>query len=406
MVTTASPAAVGRPTPAAPRVPTSVPTASGARAPRLRTLDGLRFAAAAGVLLYHFTARWSTAWGEEPVERFGELGRVTSYFALGPELFFVISGFVILWTAWGRSVPAVVGSRVGRLFPAYWTALALTSVLLLLLWPDGKDITLGQVAVNVTLLQEAFAVDHVDGVYWTLWAELRFYALVVLLVALGLTRRRVLAFCAVWPVLGTLAEHAGPDWAEMLLVGRYAPLFAGGMLLYLIHRDGHARAPWLLLGLNTALAVANVVPAQVGSLTRNTAFAPSPVLLGVLVVGCFAAVAVLTLTRLARLDLPALTTLGALTYPLYLLHEYWGWWTISVLHDAVPTPVALAAAGGLSLALAWLVHRGVEAWAGPALRRRTERALEQVGTWVAVAARSLSPGAGRRRPDPAAASRP
>ncbi|WP_182111781.1 MULTISPECIES: acyltransferase [unclassified Actinotalea] len=350
-------------------------TAAGSR---LRTLDGLRFGAAAGVLLYHFTARWSTAWGEEPAARFGELGRVTSYFALGPELFFVISGFVILWSAWGRSVPAVVGSRVGRLFPAYWTALVLTSVLLLVLWPDGKDITLGQVAVNATLLQEVFAVAHVDGVYWTLWAELRFYAIVVVLVAVGLTRRRVLAFCALWPLAGLVAEHAGASWAQTLLVSRYAPLFAGGMLLFLIHRDGHARLPWALVGLNVVVALVNVVPAQLASLSRNTAFVPSPVVLGLLVVGCFAAVAALTLTRLARVDLPVLTTLGVLTYPLYLVHEYWGWWTIHLLHDAVPTPVALLAAVAVSLGLAWAVHRVVEKRAQGPLRAAVEAGLSRL----------------------------
>ncbi len=395
-----------------------------AAAPRLRTLDGLRFLAAAGVLLYHFTARWSTAWGTEPVERFPVLGQVTTYFALAPELFFVISGFVILWTAWGRSVPGVVASRLARLLPSYWTALVLTSVLLLWLWPDGKDITLGQVAVNATLLQEAFGVRHVDGVYWTLWAELRFYLVVVVLVALGITRRRVIAFAALWPVVGALADLAGVDWLATLLVSRYAPLFAGGMLLYLIHRDGHARLPWLLVGWNAVLALVHVVPAQMRSLARNTAYEPSPVLLGLLVLGCFATVAVLTLTRLQHLDWPLLTSAGALTYPLYLVHEYWGWWVIASVRDVVPTPVALALAAAVSLALAWLIHHGVEKRLNPVMRRSVERGLTRLSALRPAALRSpsrrpaprsgavplagprVSRAEGLRRPVPAGATRP
>ncbi|MBX9243789.1 acyltransferase [Actinotalea ferrariae] len=363
-----------------------------AATPRLRTLDGLRFLAAAGVLLYHFTARWSTAWGVEPVERFPDVGKVTTYFALAPELFFVISGFVILWTAWGRTVPGVVASRLARLLPSYWTALLLTSVLLLVLWPDGKDITLGQVAVNATLLQEPLGVAHVDGVYWTLWTELRFYLLVVVLAAVGITRRRVLALAGLWPVVALLAELAGVEWLATLLVGRYAPLFAGGMLLYLLHRDGHDRGTWALLGLNVTLAVAAIVPAQVASLTRNTAYDPSPVLLGVLVVGCFAAVAALTLTRLQHWDVRAFTTVGCLTYPLYLVHEYWGWWTIHLLHDRLPAVLTLAAATAVSLALAWLVHHGVEKRVNPPMRR-----------WIEA---RLSRPAAARPPARAAASRP
>lgn len=346
----------------------------------MRALDGLRFAAAAGVLLYHFTARWSTAWGSDPVERFPVLGQVTTYFALAPELFFVVSGFVILWTAWGRSVPAVVASRLARLLPSYWTALALTSVLLLFVWRDGKQISWGEVAVNFTLLQEAFGVRHVDGVYWTLWTELRFYLLIALLVAVGLTRRRVLAFAGLWPVAALVADALGWDLLSTFLVDRYAPLFAGGMLLYLIHRDGHARLPWALVGLNVVLAVHSIVPAQMRSLTENTAYTPSALLLGVLVVGCFVAVAALSLTPLRRIDWPVLTTLGALTYPLYLVHEYWGWWVIHLLHDAVPTMVALAAASAVSLALAWAIHHGVERRLNPPMRRWIEARLTQVAT--------------------------
>ncbi len=393
--------------------PTSV-TVRAARPSRLYSLDGLRFVAAIGVLLYHFTARWSTVWGEEPVERFGVLGHVTTYFALAPELFFVISGFVILWTAWGRTVPAVVASRVARLYPSYWTALALTSLLLLVIWPDGKRISLTEVAVNVTLLQEAFGVRHVDGVYWTLWTELRFYLLVVVLVAIGLTRRRVIAFAALWPVAGLAVEALGWDLAQTVLISRYAPLFAGGMLLFLIFRDGHTRVLWALVAGNAAIAVHNVVPAQMRSLGRNTGYDPSPVLLGVLVVACFATVAVLSLTRVAWLDWRVLTTLGALTYPLYLVHEFWGWWVIHLLHDVLPTAVTLLAATLTALALALVIHHGVEKRVNPPMRRWLERVLSRAGrsgrpgrpasTGSGRAADAVSPPAAGLRRAPAGAT--
>ena len=387
-------------TAAAPLV--GVPQAGAA--PRLRALDGLRFLAAVGVVLYHYTARWHRAWDEPPGDRFPVLGQVTSYFALAPELFFVISGFVILWTAWGRSVPAVIASRLARIFPAYWAALALTSVLLLAVWRGSKQITWQEVAVNVTLLQEPLGVRHVDGVYWTLWTELRFYLLIVILVAIGLTRRRVLVFAGTWPVVGLLSDALGWGVLSAVLVSQYAPLFAGGMLLYLIHRDGHARLPWALIGVNVVVALAQVVPAQMRSLTRNTAFEPSPVLLGVVVVACFATVAVLALTRLQHLDWAPMTALGALTYPLYLVHEFWGWWVIHLVQARVPTPVALGAAMGFSLALAWLVHHGVEKRLNPLMRRGIQRTLESRGPWVrrpaAAAPPAVRPQQPVRRPAP------
>ncbi len=278
---------------------------------------------------------------------FPELGGWVVYAALGPELFFVISGFVILMTAWGRSVPDVVSSRVARLFPAYWTCVLLTGALLLWIWPGGKDVTGGQVAVNLTMVQSLFDVGNVDGVYWTLWAELRFYALIVLLTAIGITRRRVLLFTTLWPAAALVADAVGPGWLRTVLVAQYAPLFAAGMLLYVVHRDGHARVLWALIAANTAAAAWLVVPDQLEQQLRNTGESPSGVVLAVLVVGCVALVGAVTLTPAARVGWGWLTAAGALTYPLYLLHEHWGWWVIAHVYPAVPAWVAFALAAAI-----------------------------------------------------------
>ncbi|GMA87194.1 hypothetical protein GCM10025868_24440 [Angustibacter aerolatus] len=101
------------------------------RPPRLAALDGLRFVAALAVVLYHFTGIRSTHWGTTDPTPFGPLSAVTRYGFLGVPLFFFISGFVILMTAWGRDVPHFAASRVGRLFPAYWAGVLLTGALLL-----------------------------------------------------------------------------------------------------------------------------------------------------------------------------------------------------------------------------------------------------------------------------------
>ncbi|WP_175499530.1 acyltransferase family protein [Cellulomonas marina] len=380
------PSAPARPDGAAGRTPDTPPRS------RLRTLDGLRFLAAAGVVVYHWTARESTAWGEASGDQLPAVGSVAIYFSLAPELFFVISGFVILWTAWGRSVPAVVASRVARLYPAYWAALALTGFLLLVLWPQGKDVSLGQVLVNATLLQSVMGVDHVDGVYWTLWAELRFYLLVVLLVAVGLTRRRVLAFAAVWPVVAVVA--ARQDWSllDTLTVGQYAPFFAGGMALFLVWRDGHALVPWLVVVGNAALGVWSAALGKGSTLDRTTAFDADPVVLALVSVGCFAAVAVAALTPLARFDRPWLTSVGALTYPLYLVHLFWGWWVIDLVEPHVPAAVAVLLAAAVSPALAAAIHHGVERRLNPPLRRAVEQGLTAVAQRLPRSRRRSSAG--------------
>lgn len=49
----------------------------------------------------------------------------------------MVSGFVICMSAWGRSVGDFAVSRVSRLFPAYWAAVAFTT-LVLFNWPEVR----------------------------------------------------------------------------------------------------------------------------------------------------------------------------------------------------------------------------------------------------------------------------
>ena len=361
-------------------VPASPPPGPATARARLYGIDGLRFLAAMGVVLYHYVARESIAWGgAHPVEVFPHFGQRIIYTALAPELFFVISGFVILMTAWGRDVPHVVASRVARLYPSYWVAVIATSILLLWIWPEGKDITLGQALVNLTMLQSLFEVGHVDGVYWTLWTELRFYLLIVAFVAIGMTRRRILAFCALWPLAAWAAQTAGVQYAAMFLISGYAPLFAGGMLLYVIYREGHRWAPWLLLAGNTVLAVHHIVPAQLASIGRNTAYQPSATALTVAVVGCFALVAALTLTRLRHLRWAWLAKLGMLTYPIYLTHEFWGWWLIHILHPHLGRWPTLVITCLVAVGVAWVIYHGFEKRVSPRMRKAIDRGLRRAG---------------------------
>lgn len=73
--------------------------------PRLRALDGLRLLAALMVAAYHYGGRGgevTTAWGSSPKEQFPTLHAYFSYGCLGVQVFFVISGFVICMSGWGR----------------------------------------------------------------------------------------------------------------------------------------------------------------------------------------------------------------------------------------------------------------------------------------------------------------
>lgn len=169
----------------------------------------------------------------------------------------MISGFVICMSAWNRPLRSFFASRVARLYPAYWAAIVLVTVVFALPWVAQETVSGSDFLVNLTMLQQPLGADRVLGVCWTLWAELRFYALFALFVVLpGGGRRRTLLFCAVWTLAAALTDMADlgkEHFLQQLLMPQYAPFFIGGIGLYLVHRNrrdalawGVAAAGWLL----------------------------------------------------------------------------------------------------------------------------------------------------------------
>ncbi len=85
---------------------------------RISELDLMRFCAALAVVFFHYAFRgfWADHVSKMP---YPWLAPVAKYGHLGVELFFMISGFVILMTATNHTVRGFVVCRMVRLYPAF-----------------------------------------------------------------------------------------------------------------------------------------------------------------------------------------------------------------------------------------------------------------------------------------------
>ncbi|MGW8381039.1 acyltransferase [Streptomyces sp. ODS28] len=352
---------------------------------RLRALDGLRLVAALLVACYHYGGRngeITEAWGSSPTHQFPYLSQVFAYGCLGVQFFFLISGFVICMSGWGRPLRHFAASRFARLMPAYWAAVVLVTLVFAVPGVVYEAVAPSDMLVNLTMLQEPLGVDRVLGVCWTLWAELRFYVLFALFVVVpGATRQRVVWLCAGWTLAAVLAEASGSELLEVLLMPQYAPFFIGGMGLYLLHRYGHEPTAWAIVGVSFLLGQHFAVVELWNDGGPGTfSYRPSAGIVAFVALG-FAAVAAVALGGLRRVDWGWLTTAGALTYPFYLVHEHLGWVAIRGLHRWLGVPSWLTFLTTLTsmLLLAWALHRVVERRLGPALKRSLNSPLHHAG---------------------------
>ncbi|MFF5661297.1 hypothetical protein ACFY7F_00330 [Streptomyces griseofuscus] len=104
---------------------------------------------------------------------------------------FLISGFAIRMSCWGRTPAQFAVSRIARLFPLYWTVVL---VIVVVAWiarlagqRPGAPVDLRTTLGNLTMLPGPLGLRTADRVAWTLWVEARFYLLMAVLLLIGWT---------------------------------------------------------------------------------------------------------------------------------------------------------------------------------------------------------------------------
>ncbi|MDQ1656642.1 MAG: hypothetical protein QOD41_1725 [Cryptosporangiaceae bacterium] len=343
------------------------------RRPRLVVLDGLRILAALAVVCYHYVSGAERYWLADGLQTFPTLRHVTNYGWLGVDLFFLISGFVICMSSWDRGLGDFFISRVTRLYPAYWFAVLFTSGILWVWQTSLPGPTPAKVLANLTMMQTGLAERDIDGPYWTLWLELLFYLLFAVVVWRGVTYRRAVVFCVLWLITSAVAWTSGGVVAQALSP-HYSMYFTAGIAIYLMHRFRPTPVLWGIVGFSWLLALYGLSP-RLTSISYSIGEKVYWPVAAAVVSASFAAVIVVGLGWLNRVQWRWLTTAGTLTYPLYLLHAGIGYAVIYHLSPIVPKYVLL---GGLivsMLVFAWLVHRFVEKPVAARLKRGLSRGI-------------------------------
>nr|WP_221230992.1 acyltransferase [Sphingobium subterraneum] len=305
-------------------------------------LDALRGLGAILVVNFHYSTRFHEMFpqaGHVPFHIFGGNYRVL--------LFFAISGFAIFFTMDGlKSAWDFVVGRFARLFPAYWAAMTLTLIAEYYGHVPALDISPLALAVNVTMLQAFFFLPAVDGAYWTLAVELGFYASMITLWRLNRLRhieRTLLVWLAlkvlmfVWPDM--------PERAIMLLVLRYIPFFAIGMLSY---RAWKGQRTWLQQAPYLAAVLATV------ALTDT----PDLLIAAALLIFCFR---LMIGGALRWLCWRPLLWVGGISYSLYLVHQHIGF--IIMLNGdrlGIDPWISYVVAVATAFALGALINRTIE----------------------------------------------
>ena len=352
-------------------------------------LDLVRFGAAILVVAHHFG--WAVWDGQRAFSVTYEwLGAYTWFGFVGVEIFFVLSGFVIAYSAANSTASLFLANRVTRLYPAAWICSTVT--LLVVAGTHSLSMKLAGTPIGTGLARKYFDSltlfpfgPWIDGVYWTLAVELVFYALVFVLLA---TRRfhlltriitalgaiNTLCFALLFAVdrhrpaetstLYNVAAFYKARFIAILALGHHASLFAIGVLFWACSTKGV-----------TALRVAGILLCAAGAAmevrVRSLGISAghpdwswhTPVLVWL------AALLLMILSirenqrvhdLLRPLGLRIARSVGLLTYPLYLVHEVAGFAILRRLKGFTPDLPAMIVVILIAITTAYLVSRFLE----------------------------------------------
>lgn len=355
-------------------------TQADIRTARLDSLTGLRFAAALAVFCHHITVFLGETW-------FRHLESTLRVGPAGVSFFFVLSGFVLMWSRRPDDRPAAfLQRRFARIWPAH--AVAWVAGVVVVLWTEDAFFAKSSV-LNLALLQvwvpQRTWYFSVNVVSWSLAVEWFFYLVFGLLLV---------------PVL-RLGPRAAARALGVLIVAFTALEIALQVGLrdhevlqeYFVYIFPPTRLLEFAMGMCLAVALPALPDLPLGPVLAATAAVmlaaatvPEPLRWTGVTILPFVAV----IAAAAQADLrgartvwssPTLVRLGTWSFAFYLVHQL----VVRVVDEVLPWTdhtvvgaLLVLAVLVVSLAAAALLHTLVEAPAERWLRRRGPAARAQV----------------------------
>ncbi|MFD5322372.1 acyltransferase family protein [Streptomyces sp. NPDC127092] len=223
---------------------------------RLPSLTGLRFVAA--LLVFAFHATWQTAYvGGSGGEALGDVFANAGFY--GVSFFFVLSGFVLTWSARpDDTAPRVWRRRLAKIYPNHLVTFGVAAVLMLV---TATPFTTKGTLAGLFLVQAWFpditVPNTMNAVSWSLSVELFFYLSFPFLLRL-LNRVPV---ARLWPLAATLGAFTvlAPVVGQYLVTGAPLPFIDDGTLsfeqIWFVYFFPPVRALEFLLGMVAARLV-------------------------------------------------------------------------------------------------------------------------------------------------------
>ena len=330
---------------------------------RVKEIDLLRFLAALSVVFFHYTFRGYAA-DSLSIMPYPFLAPIFKYGYLGVELFFMISGFVVLMTASKGGLREFFVSRVVRLYPAFWACCTITFIFSLLMGGGKYVVTINQYLINMTMLSGFLGVPAIDGAYWSLLVEMKFYFLIAVILAFKKIEK-IEFFLFFWLISSVLLNVDVIPFVKLskimgfILITDYSAYFIAGAVFFIVWLNGLSRIRVFMIFSSFLLALYQSV-SKIENLINHYHVNINPYIVISIVSVFFTVMFLVSIKKMGFFGRKDWLTLGVLTYPLYLIHQNIGYMIFNASYPAFNSHILVFGTVIFMVIFAYLIHIKIE----------------------------------------------
>ena len=342
-------------------------------------LDIFRIVAITGVVLFHYTFRGFASDNMSQLS-FPFFGAIFKYGYMGIYLFFMVSGYANALSSTSGHIKQFVISRICRLYPCFWIGVTLTSIVTLVLGGDRYHVSFAQYLVNLSMLNDLFGVEPVDGAYWFLFQIIKFYIFVVIILMFKLGRYQEYV-AGIWLLMSIAIKITHLYSMEPILMPELSSFIVAGIIFCTSQKNGWNVYRYsvvicsLLFSIHSAYGDRSYFQQHYHT---SISLAVIWVILSIFYLGFY----LITLRHKLVKESDRIVLFGATTYPLYLIHQNVGFMIFNFVGGCCNKYLVLFLTFSLMASVAFVITKYVEPYFRARLRVVVETIISVSGEWA------------------------
>lgn len=259
---------------------------------RNKQIDGLRGITVLMIVLYHLIFRYSELYLDKSIFFINQWGKI------GVSIFLLISSY---YSISSRQNKHSILKKILRLWPTYFVSITLTMLILLFLQLPGRTCGVRDYLLNFLFLNGFIGTPYVDGAHWYITILISITIISGVFNAFNISDKEFPYL--IWMILAFLATRVLKcSVIAQLLGGSYVGIACMGIAIRNFHKNAKTWKAILLialiyscimLGIKYAIILLFVTPVIIATIKGKIKFLESKIL----------------------------NKIGAISYPLYLIHQ-------------------------------------------------------------------------------------